>query len=321
MSAPTNRWKLGFFVLVGTAFLLSATMFFGARSLRKETVEYKSYLDESVTGLDLGSPVRFRGVAIGNVSEIDIAPDRRHVAVTYQLGVTVLGSLGLAAGRGQHTTLPAPPDLRVQLGSSGLTGVKYILIDFFDIRTNPAPVLPFAVPVNYIPAAPSTMKSLEDSVVRAVEEFPRLASDLSRMLGHINQILGDLEGQQLPTKLTGTLANVDRTLVLLQSKVKDVNAKELSNATQEAMTHLNLVTSQMHDILTRFDGDRGVLTSVQRASDSMGDVAVSARGFGPELGETMRDLREAADSIRQLADALELDSDMLLKGRAKVAAP
>jgi hypothetical protein len=31
----------------------------------------------------------------------------------------------------------------------------------------------------------------------------------------------------------------------------------------------------------------------------------------------MRDLREAADSIRQFADALELDSDMLLKGRAK----
>jgi ABC-type transporter Mla subunit MlaD len=126
MSAPANRWKLGLFVLVGIAFLSSATLFFGARSLRKETVEYKSYLDESATGLDLGSPVKFRGVTIGNVSAIDIAPDRRHVAVTYQLGVTVLGSLGLAAGRGQHTTLPAPPDLRVQLGSSGLTGVKYI---------------------------------------------------------------------------------------------------------------------------------------------------------------------------------------------------
>jgi hypothetical protein len=77
----------------------------------------------------------------------------------------------------------------------------------------------------------------------------------------------------------------------------------------------------MHDILTRFDGERGVLTSVQRASDSLGDVAGSARRFGPELGETMRDLRDAAGSIRQLADALELDSDMLLKGRSKAVAP
>jgi hypothetical protein len=63
------------------------------------------------------------------------------------------------------------------------------------------------------------------------------------------------------------------------------------------------------------------LTSVERASDSVGDVAASARGFGPELGETLRDLREAADSIRQLADALELDSDMLLKGRSKAVEP
>ena len=319
MSTPTNRWKLGLFVVVASAFTLTATMFFGARSMRKETVEYRSYLDESVTGLDVGSPVKFRGVTIGNVSSIDIAPDRRHVAVSYQLGVSVLGSLGLAAGHGQGTTLPAPPDLRVQLGSSGLTGVKYILIDFFELRANPAPPLPFPVPINHIAAAPSTMKSLEDSVVRAVDEFPRLATDLSRVLEHVNQILTDVEGQQLPVRMTALLANADRTLALLHGTVGQVDATELSSSVQVAMQHLNAVTAQMQQILARFDGDRGVLSSVQRASDSMGDVAVSARGLGPELGQTMRDLRDTADAVRQLADALETDSDMLLKGRSKAA--
>jgi ABC-type transporter Mla subunit MlaD len=321
MSAPTNHWKLGLFVVVGTLLIVIAAAFFGTRSLRKETVEYTSYLDESVTGLEVGSPVKFRGVTIGNVSSIDIAHDRRHVEITYQLGVSVLGRLGLAAGHGQHTTLPAPPDLRAQIGSTGITGVKYVLIDFFDIRTNPAPVLPFRVSKNYIPAAPSTMKSLEDSVVRVLETFPKLAADLGKVLDHINQILSDVDEQKLPARMVSLLASADRTLSLLQTKLSQVKTKELSNEAQAAIAHLNLVMSKVQTILERVDGERGLLTSVERASDSVGDVAANARGFGPELGETMRALREAVDSVRQLADALELDSDMLLKGRAKAVEP
>jgi phospholipid/cholesterol/gamma-HCH transport system substrate-binding protein len=321
MSAPANHWKLGLFVLVGTVLTLTAAIFFGTRSLRKETVDYTSYFDEAVTGLEAGSPVKFRGVTIGNVSVIDIAPDRRHVQVTYQLGVSVLGSLGLASGKGQETTLPAPPDLRAQLGSTGLTGVKYIQIDFFDVRSNPAPVLPFHVAINHIPAAASTMKNLEGSVVRAVEEFPKLASDLSAVLGHVNFLMTDVEQQQLPAKLNDVLANANLNLNLLHTKLDQIKAAELSNQAQQAIVHVNAITSELESMLVRIDGSHGVLSSVQRASDSVGDVAVSANGFGPELGETMRDLREAAGSVRELADALELDSDMLLKGRAKAVRP
>src|SRR5688500_18915258 len=134
MSAPTNHWKLGLFVLVGALLAVVTVVYLGAQSLKKETVSYRSYFDEAVTGLELGSPVRYRGVTIGNVSNIDIAADRRHVEVTYDLGVSVLGRLGLAAGQGQQTTISVPPDLRVQLGSQGITGVKYVLVDFFNVK-------------------------------------------------------------------------------------------------------------------------------------------------------------------------------------------
>ncbi|HEX7480887.1 MAG TPA: MlaD family protein [Polyangiales bacterium] len=321
MSTPTNHWKLGLFVIVGSVLTLTAAAFFGTRGLRKETVDYTSYFDESVTGLEVGSPVKFRGVTIGNVSSIDVAPDRRHVQVSYELGVSVLGRLGLAAGHGQNTRLPAPPDLRAQLGSTGVTGVKYILIDFFDIRTNPAPILPFAVARNCIPAAPSTLKSLEDSVVRAVDQFPKLASDLGKVLDHIDHLLGGFDEQKLPSKMSSVLANAERTLDLLHTKLGQVKAKELSNDAQAAMAQLTLALAKLQKVMEHIDGERGVLTSVQRASDSLGDVAASARGFGPELGATMRELREAADSVTRLADALELDSDMLVKGRAKGRAP
>ena len=321
MSAPTNRWKLGLFIVVGSVLAVTAAGYFGTRSLRKETVNYTSYFDESVTGLESGSPVKFRGVTIGNVSKIDVAPDRRHVEITYELGVSVLGRLGLATGEGQHTTLQLPPDLRAQLGSSGLTGLKYISIDFFDVASNPAPVLPFPLATNCIPVTPSTMKSLEDSVIRAVEQFPTLAADVILVLDHVNRLLTELEEQHLPRRATRVLDNADQTLASLQTKLEEIRTKELSSDAQRAFEQLARMTTEIQTLVERFNGERGIANSVQRATDRVGDVATNTRSFGPELSETLRDVREASNAVRQLAQSLDLDSDMLLKGRAKASAP
>jgi hypothetical protein len=115
------------------------------------------------------------------------------------------------------------------------------------------------------------------------------------------------------------VTNINRTVDLLHSKLEHVQTEQISSQAQLALTQMTQVMSSMQHLMDRFDGERGVLTSVQRATDSMGDVATSARESGPALTATMRDLREAADSVRQLADALDVDSDMLLKGRARAA--
>ena len=56
------------------------------------------------------------------------------------------------------------------------------------------------------------MKNLEDSVVRAVDEFPRLATELALMLAHTNHLLSEVEEQKLPTALAGMVVNVNRTV-------------------------------------------------------------------------------------------------------------
>src|SRR4051812_48353324 len=170
MSAPTNHWKLGLFVVVGFALALGTVAWLGARSLRKEVSRYVSYFDESVQGLEVGSPIKFRGVTIGTVGKIDVAPDHRHVEVTSDLGVAELNRLGLNMGANDNSRkkLDMATDLRVQLASAGLTGVKFLQLDFFVVADNPPPVLTFPVPENYIPAAASTMKNIEDSLVRTM---------------------------------------------------------------------------------------------------------------------------------------------------------
>jgi len=312
MTTPTNHWKLGLFVVASVLLLCAILVFLGKESLQQETVIYRSYFDEAVTGLEIGSPVKFRGVTVGKVSLIDVAPDRRHVEVGYELGVSVLGRLGLAADRGEATRISVPPDLRVQLGSTGVTGVKYLQIDFFDAANHPAPRLPFPVAKNHIPSTPSTLKNIEDSVVRAVADFPSLAQQMVAVLGKIDRMLAQFEHEQIPQRTASTLAEADQTFALLRAKLEQVQAGELSQSAQTTLANMNATAVKMQRVLERVDGDRGLLASAQRASDSLGDVA-----GGLEVDATLREVREAAEAIRELVDLLEREPDMLLKGRAR----
>jgi hypothetical protein len=106
-TTATNHWKLGLFVVVGLVAMVGALFWLGARRFQRTSFPAVSYFDESVQGLDVGSPVKFRGVTVGNVADITIAPDHRHVQVTSDIYVDALQRLGLgdrapAPGRGVH---------------------------------------------------------------------------------------------------------------------------------------------------------------------------------------------------------------------------
>jgi paraquat-inducible protein B len=307
------------FVVCGVVLALSAVVTLSARSLRTETVQYKSYFDESVQGLEVGSPVKFRGVTIGTVSAIDVAPDRRHVVVTSQLGVDEINVMGLGSGKGKKLAIKVPPDLRVQLASAGITGVKFVQLDFFPLKSNPPPDLPFPVGDNYIPAAVSTMKNLEDAVIHAVDRFPDMTDAAMKLMDKLDHLLIDVDDRHLPAHAASVLAKADAALSAVQTAVARVDTAKIGAEAQKTLVELNGTSVRMNRILDRVDGDRGVMMSAQRASDAVGDAALSARGIGEDLSSTLRDVQLVTESLLKLTDALERDSDMLVKGRAKAA--
>jgi paraquat-inducible protein B len=322
MSTPTNQWKLGLFVVMGLALLVGAIVFFGARSLRTETVEYKTYFDESVQGLDPGAPVKYRGVTIGGVYTIDVAQDRRHVEITIKLDVKELENMRLVEkGPGIGTRIAMPPDMRAQLGSTGITGVKFVQLDFFSVKDNPLPSLPFPVPANYIPAAPSMMTKLEESVVKAVNSFPELAAQLVTLLARVNHILEEVEGQGLPEKTAIVLKQSSALLADISTRVSQLDVGAMSTQAKETLANLNAATVKMDRLMDKVAGDKGLFASAQRTSDAVGELARDSSGVGRELETTLHEVQQAAASIRKLADALERDPDMLIKGRAVRRAP
>lgn len=319
MSAPTNHWKLGAFVVTSFALFVATLIFLGARSFQKETIEYKTYLDEAVTGLELGSPVKYRGVTVGNVSNVEVAPDRRHVAVTMTFPVQAMSHLGLTHKDGRKTLISLPPDMRIQMGSTGLTGVKYLQMDFFDVALYPPQPLPFPVPENTIPAAPSAMKNLEDSIITSVQKLPEVMGRLVSVMERADRMMASVEEGKLPERTAVLLSELDITVRAARGALQGIDSSKLSKRAQTTLDKVDTTVQSFNDILVTAQGDKGIMTSATRASTAIGVVAQNAGGVGRELEDTLREVRDAAQSIQRLSDALEREPDMLIKGRTKAA--
>jgi paraquat-inducible protein B len=315
MAVPPSRFKIGLFVVIALAAAAVVVIGIGAASVSKDTVRFHTYFDESVHGLDVGAPVKFRGVAIGSVSAIEIAPDQRSVDVVEQIRTEDVRRMGLLEPKTRR--LHVPPDMRAQLGSQGITGVKFVSIDIFNPQTNPPPALSFPVPEAYIPAATSVLKTLEETLTTAMEKLPDLIDAVVVITGRVDKVVSQLEKDDLTGKAADALDRADRVLTTLQATLGSVDRAHLGEKASGALEGVTAAVAKLSGVLDRIDGDEGLVASLHRAADAIGGFGSGANAATRELDETLRGVREAAESIRVLADALERDPDMLLKGRAK----
>jgi len=285
-TTAANHWKLGLFVLTALATIVAVTFWVGANLFQRESFEAISYFDESVQGLELGSPVKWRGVTVGTVRDITVAPDGRHVQVTSDIFVDALERLGL-----EQPKRGAPfidPNLRVQLASAGITGTRFLQTDFFDPVRHPPPKLPFEPPWNYVPSTPSTLKGVEESVLEILNRLPEIEGQAEEALG----------------ALRGTLASVDQLVAMLQAD---------DGAFNVLLVQLRSTAARLESALK--EAELGSTTaSLRNTSGQLGDAASGVSDAREELSASLVALREALESVRALADSLERDPSALLRG-------
>jgi len=282
---PTNHWKLGLFVVAGIALGIAAVFWIGYRRFNKASVPLVTYFDESVQGLDVGSPVKFRGVTLGTVSTITVAPDQRHVEVWMRIYTDELRRMGFDPRR------PRDPELRPQLASAGITGVKFVQFDTFPPERYPVPELQFAVPETYyVPSVPSTLKSLEEVANELVAKLPRISDQLGDTLVEAKKALRTLSDlgswvRSDESGLTHVVRSIDEAATTVKIAIRDA---ELARTAETLRT----------------------------AANSVNGTANQFGGQTAELDGTLAALREALEALRALAARLERDPSALLRGRA-----
>ena len=312
MSVGLTHFKLGLLTLVAVTAGIAVAFALGARATRHETIRYDTYFDESVEGLTIGSPVKYRGVAIGSVIDIEIAPDNKSVDVGLSLEAADAERLGLVT---------VPLELRAQLGTQGITGVKFVDMDFFDPKTTPPPTLGFAPAQRYIPAAPSLMKGLAEGVGTMLERLPAVADGTVALLQKVGRVLDDLQGERIPNRLATAIDDIDVTVKELRTLLQHADRARIPDKIASAVDGLSAAIGKVSAMVDGLGGDGGLVASTQHATDSVGELGRRTMGSADELRRTLRDLDEAARAIRSLARDLERDPDMLLKGRTSRSEP
>lgn len=320
MGKSTNHFRLGLFVIVGIAAAIFAAVLFGKARFHEDVVQYHTYFNESVQGLELGAPVKFRGVTVGHVVGIEIAPDQRMVDVSSELNATDVKRMGLrhSGSERRDDGFSVPPDLRMQLNSQGITAIKFVAIDFFDINSNPPPSLPFQPPRHhYIPAAPSMMKNLEDSVTKAMDRLPEMVDAVVVIMARIDALFAELAAQNVSGKVASALDRADTTIRKLDTFATRLNERDLAGKAADTLEAMSSAAGKLDAVLDELSGSNGLIPTARRATEAFRDLGANGRDTQRDLSATLRSVSEAAEAIRTLAESIERDPDMLLKGKAE----
>ncbi len=335
ISAPANPWKLGLFVVASGLLGLGALVYFAAATFDRRTFEAITLIDESVQGLDVGAPVKFRGVTIGKVTAIQFAPDRRHVAVMLQVYLDVIESLGLADERNPDPATLSFVDegVRLQLSRSGITGITFLEADIFAPGDFPVPDHGFRTNVPLIPSVPSRLKGLEDGLTDALATLPSLLANTNALVVRVDRSLSAVDTAAVMARVERLLdglterveafdpAHLARFSVDLAGAAEDVRGLlvELRGEQGALVPTLRAATrafDELDETLAGFDGV-GSGAALRRAADGVARLADAGVLATETLQRDIAALREVLDAMRQLVELLERDPGVLLRGRAE----
>lgn len=307
MSAASTTFKLGLFVLLTLAATAAVFVVLGVRMWQPPTVDYHTYFEESVVGLDVGAPVKLRGIVIGSVSAITFADAGQLVDVTLAVEPAAAPRL---AWDPEHDT-----GLRAELSAQGITGVKLVDVDVVDPARYPPPALPFEPSPRYVPSTKSLLTRLGDSVSRSADRLPEVVDAAIATLGRLDALFQHVDESGLPERVAGALDNVDLAVTDLRGIMHRLDKGARAGEGGATLDRLDTALESFARVMARIDGDAGLAASTQRATESIERLGRGAAGATADLDRTVRDVGDAARAIRRLAAALEREPDMFVKGR------
>ena len=283
MIEETRYRRLGVFVFAALALIVGVLFLLGGRSLFQPTYSFETYFNDSVAGLEVGSPVRFRGVPLGQVSEIlpssteyewDVPVEKRRDYIVVRATISQNREWIERIRRQAGDMIKA--GLRAQTQLAGITGQQYLGLDILNPQQYPPLPFEWKPKYIYVPSAPS----LTSQIIANVQHF----------LANLDKL--DLQALE---------RNVNALLENLNNKISEVPVAELSAEASAVLTDARTTINHLDGILTRPDIPvflRNVAQASGRLDELLGD---------PGLKQTIDNVAEVSVRLRRFAASGELD--------------
>jgi phospholipid/cholesterol/gamma-HCH transport system substrate-binding protein len=272
MSRKPNFFKVGVFVIIGSVILIIGIIVFGGAKFFRNKIYFETYFDESVQGLTEGAPVKVLGVQVGSVSEISFARTVYDSSLPYIVvrGYYYPETMGRRIDTYEEFEERAgkliEKGFRLQLASSGITGVAFLNGNFFEPGQYPPFKIDWKPKYLYIPSAPSTLTTITDSITELTTtinkiNFQEIADDIQNLLEAVTTAVEDAKIASVSQDLQKTILQFNKVAANLNSlagseELKQ-SLKDLNKTLEDIRTgseDLPNVVSKLNTILNRFDG-------------------------------------------------------------------
>ncbi len=343
MSRRANPTLVGGFVAVALALIVGSAVYLGSARFGGDWYNFSVYFEGSAAGLQVGAPVVLKGVTIGSVTNIQVGfyPEEEDFIVPVDIQIDK-DKIRLPGEVVEDFTLSKLTDqgLRARLDlQSILTGQLRVELGFFPDTQVQYRGRPARYPE--IPSIPSAMETLRQaletfptrdlaaSVVRIVNGLDELVNSpqIGRMLDDLQAAIADVRNltstlEQAAEPLVGNIDGTFTEVGLLARDARQTLAaldEDLKQATSDARALVGDLRTSAEPAMDEFRGAarsaRSAFDSAGRTFDSAGDLVGRESALRHELMTLMRDLSDAARSLKVMADYLERHPDALIRGK------
>lgn len=324
MSKQGNKAAIGAFVVGSVVLAVVGILAFGSGTLFRDKIAYVMYFDGNLKGLNVGAPVAFRGVRVGQVSDIRVQFETEtlkfRIPVVVEIDPQRIHEVGAPSElESTQESLEAliAKGMRAQLAlQSIVTAQLMIQLDMFPEE---AARLRGTADELEIPTIPSGFQRLTQALENI--SFGELVDNVNQAVKQFGSMLDDQELERAFTSIRTAAAEIT---VLARNLNRDI-IPMVQSVKQTSDDAGRLIRDVDRDMDPTIEDTRATLAAIQQAMaqadqtlksiDTLAEGYTERSAFRYEVSNALREIAAAASSLRALTDMLQQQPDALIRGK------
>jgi phospholipid/cholesterol/gamma-HCH transport system substrate-binding protein len=298
MSTRSSNFSIGLFVIIGSLICAGIIIWIGAAGIFMKGSLYTTYFDESVQGLQVDSAIKYRGVEIGKVQSIKVAPDYRLIEVVMKIDIE--------------------SDLQKQtvatLKTTGITGIVFIELDQLrsgDLSNSPKINFKSSYPV--IPSRRSEISRFVADTGVIMQNIKDI--DLKGISNQLKNTTKAIENFVEGKRINNIMTNIESTSANLNQTISRINKTFTEGKLDRAANETMGMLSDARKLIGQAKNEIGALKLQEKADRTdvlLKDIDKKAKVITDELQDTSEHLRVTSENLQKLSDNLTRNPSELI---------
>jgi ABC-type transporter Mla subunit MlaD len=313
-------------MLITLGALVAGAITLGAGRMFEKSVEVETCFDESIAGLEVGAPVKHRGVTIGHVQSIRFPREPAAKGNTTgepfrNILVEMAIDPHVAADVNEHQLKPildrmVAKGLRARISRSGLAGSAYIDLNYLDPTRYPIASMPVRTQDLFVPSAPGAFNQVVDALTDIATKLQKADLDqvvrhVDGLILHVDQSVQDLQVAELRTRAVAILDHVQSASTRLQQILDDPRVAQVISDLPEISGRIRSVTGRVDELIKNGKLDQSAVHLQHTLAEA--DELLAAQS--DNVRTILNDLRATIANARELTDEVKANPAQLLFGQ------